>query len=40
MLFVGYWVAQDQSSLLSYSYDGGMMTIEPVSTANPAGTSF
>jgi hypothetical protein len=40
MLFAGYWVAQDQSSLLSYSYDGGMMTIDPVSTANQGWDQF
>ncbi len=41
MLNVGYWIAQDQSSLLSYSYDGPVMTIDPVSTGNPglAGVS-
>ena len=32
MLNVGYWIAQDRNSLLSYSYDGGVMTIDPVST--------
>lgn len=40
MLCVGYRVAQDQSSLLSYSYDGNMITIDPVSTANPGWTEF
>jgi FAD/FMN-containing dehydrogenase len=40
MLTVGYWVAQDQSSLLSYSYDGGVMTIDPVSTGNPGWDQF
>ena len=34
------WVAQDQSSLLSYSYNGNMITIDPVSTANPGWTEF
>ena len=29
MLNVGYWIAQDRNSLLSYSYDGGVMTIDP-----------
>ena len=28
-------IAQDQKALLSYSYDGTVMTIDPVSTANP-----
>ena len=40
MLNVGYWIAQDQSSLLSYSYDGGVMTIDPVSTGNPGWPEF
>jgi len=34
LLYVGYRIAQDQKSLLSYSYDGAVMTIDPVSTAN------
>jgi hypothetical protein len=40
MLFVGYYVAQDQNSLLSYSYDGNVITIDPVSTANPGWSQF
>jgi FAD binding domain/D-arabinono-1,4-lactone oxidase len=40
MLNVGYWVAQDRNSLLSYSYDGGVMTIDPVSTGNPGWPAF
>ena len=40
MLFVGYRIAQDQKSLLSYSYDGNMMTIDPVSTGNPGWKTF
>ena len=40
MLCVGYRVAKDQSSLLSYSYDGNMITIDPVSTGNPGWTDF
>jgi hypothetical protein len=40
MLCVGYRVAKDQSSLLSYSYKGNMITIDPVSTANPGWTTF
>jgi FAD/FMN-containing dehydrogenase len=40
MLCVGYRVAKDQSSLLSYSYNGNMITIDPVSTANPGWTGF
>ncbi len=35
LLYVGYRIAQDQKALLSYSYDGNIMTIDPVSTANP-----
>jgi hypothetical protein len=40
LLFVGYSVAKDQNSLLSYSYDGNVMTIDPVSTANPGWEQF
>ena len=40
MLCVGYRVAKDQSSLLSYSYNGNMITIDPVSTGNPGWTTF
>jgi FAD/FMN-containing dehydrogenase len=40
MLSVGYRVAQDQNSLLSYSYDGNAMTVDPVSTANPGWNDF
>jgi len=40
MLFVGYSVAKDRNSLLSYSYDGDAMTIDPVSTANPGWDQF
>ncbi len=40
MLFVGYRVAKDQNSLLSYSYDGDVMTIDPVSTGNPGWETF
>lgn len=40
MLHVGYRVYKDQQSLLSYSYDGNVMTIDPVSTANPGWTDF
>jgi FAD/FMN-containing dehydrogenase len=34
LLYVGYRIAQDQQSLLSYSYDGPVMTMDPVSTGN------
>lgn len=40
MLNVGYWIAQDRNSLLSYSFDGGVMTIDPVSTGNPGWPAF
>ncbi|HEY3626315.1 MAG TPA: FAD-binding oxidoreductase [Terracidiphilus sp.] len=40
LLYVGYSIAQDQKSLLSYSHDGPVMTIDPVSTANPGWDAF
>ena len=40
LLYVGYSIAQDQKSLLSYSCDGQVMTIDPVSTANPGWDQF
>jgi FAD/FMN-containing dehydrogenase len=40
MLSVGYRVAKDQESLLSYSFDGNAMTVDPVSTANPGWEGF
>lgn len=40
LLYVGYRIAQDQKALLSYSYDGTVMTIDPVSTANPGWDDF
>jgi len=40
MLNVGYRIAKDQNSLLSYSYDGNVMTVDPVSTANPGWKPF
>jgi len=40
LLYVGYRIAQDQKALLSYSYDGNVMTIDPVSTANPGWEDF
>lgn len=40
MLWVGYRVAKDQNSLLSYSWDGNAITIDPVTTANPAWDPF
>jgi hypothetical protein len=40
MLHVGYRIAKDQKSLLSYSFNGNVMTIDPVSTANPGWREF
>lgn len=40
LLYVGYRIAQDQKALLSYSWDGNVMTIDPVSTANPGWEDF
>ena len=40
VIHVGYRVFQDQKSLLSYSFDGNVMTIDPVSTGNPGWTDF
>ena len=40
MLCVGYRIAKDQRALLSYSYDGTVMTIDPVSTGNPGWKTF
>jgi len=40
LLYVGYRIAKDQKSLLSYSYHGNVMTLDPVSTANPGWDEF
>jgi hypothetical protein len=40
MLCVGYRIERDQRALFSYSYDGTVMTIDPVSTANPGWKQF
>jgi hypothetical protein len=40
MLCVGYRVLKDRESLLSYSWNGNMITIDPVSTANPGWSEF
>jgi FAD/FMN-containing dehydrogenase len=40
LLYVGYNIAQDQKSLLSYSWDGPVATIDPVSTANQGWDRF
>jgi FAD binding domain-containing protein len=34
LIYVGYAIARDQHSLLSYSFDSPVITIDPVSTAN------
>jgi hypothetical protein len=34
------WIAQDQQSLFSYSFDNNVMTIDPVSTANEGWQTF
>lgn len=40
LLHVGYRILQDQSSLLSYSYDGTVITIDPVATGAPGWRAF
>jgi FAD/FMN-containing dehydrogenase len=40
LIYVGYRVMKDQQSLLSYSWDGNMITIDPVSTGNPGWEKF
>jgi hypothetical protein len=40
LIYVGYRILKDQSSLLSYSYDSNVMTIDPVSTGNPGWKEF
>lgn len=40
MLSVGYRIIKDQESVLSYSYDGTVMTVDPVSTGNPGWKPF
>lgn len=40
LLTVGYRVNQDRSSLLSYSADGPVITIDPVSTGDPGWEGF
>jgi FAD/FMN-containing dehydrogenase len=40
MLAVGYRVLQDREGLLSYSWDGPVLTIDPVSTWKPGWTEF
>jgi FAD/FMN-containing dehydrogenase len=40
MSAVGYRIRQDQRSMLSYSFDGPIMTIDPVSTGDEGWRSF
>jgi FAD/FMN-containing dehydrogenase len=40
LLHVGYRIAEDKSSLLSYSYDGTVITIDPVATGAPGWLEF
>jgi len=40
LLNVGYRIAKDQSSLLSYSFDTDVITIDPVSTGNEGWKPF
>ena len=40
MVDVGYSVSKDQQSLLSYSYEGDVMTLDPVSTGNRGWKEF
>jgi FAD/FMN-containing dehydrogenase len=40
LLCVGYAIGKDQQSLLSYSNDANVFTIDPVSTANPGWREF
>ena len=40
MLSVGYRILKDQKSLLSYSYNGNVMTVDPVSTGNDGWKPF
>ena len=37
---VGYRIAKDQNALLSYSYDGTVLSIDPVSTGGPGWHDF
>jgi hypothetical protein len=40
LLYVGYRIAEDQKSFFSYSGSGNVMTLDPVSTANPGWNEF
>ena len=40
MMSVGYRIAEDRQSLFSYSSDGPIMTVDPVSTMNHGWSPF
>ena len=40
MLNVGYYIAEDKSSLLSYSYDGHVLTLDPVASGEHGWDEF
>lgn len=40
LLNVGYRISKDNSSLFSYSQDGGVMTVDPVATGDPGWQEF
>jgi FAD/FMN-containing dehydrogenase len=40
MINAGYWIAKDDKALLSYSFEGNVMTLDPVSTRNPGWVAF
>jgi FAD/FMN-containing dehydrogenase len=40
LLHVGYRILQDQEALFSYTYDGTVLTIDPVSTGAPGWRDF
>ena len=40
LLHVGYRIAKDESSLFSYTYDGTVITIDPVATGAPGWLDF
>lgn len=40
LLNVGYRIAADQTPLFSYSFDGPVMTLDPVTTGSPGWDEF
>lgn len=40
LLYVGYRILKDQQAWLSYSWNGNVMTIDPVSTGNPGWKDY